>query len=145
MCDAVRAEIGAADVVVMAAAPADFAPETVAGSKIKKGETALSLTLATTVDILRATADARKPGSLVVGFALETSELLANARAKLIAKGLDLVVANDATEAGAGFGVDTNRVTLVGRDGAERPLPLMSKVDVAGAILDRVEQLRRES
>jgi phosphopantothenoylcysteine decarboxylase/phosphopantothenate--cysteine ligase len=145
MCEAVRSEIGAADVVVMAAAPADFSPAAPATSKIKKHDAALTLALSPTVDILRATADARKPGAVVVGFALETADVLANARGKLSSKILDLVVANDATEAGAGFGVDTNRVTLVARGGAAEPLPLLGKADVAAAILDRVEQLRRGS
>ena len=142
MCDAVRREIGAADVVVMAAAPADFTPAAPAAQKIKKGAAPPALALAPTVDILRATRDARKAGATVVGFALETTAVLASARAKLAAEELDLVVANGATEPGAGFGGDTNRVTLVGRDGAAEELPLLSKVDVAAAILDRVEALR---
>ena len=142
MCDAVRAEIGAADVVVMAAAPADFTAAAPAAEKIKKGAAPAALALAPTVDILLATRDARKPGATVVGFALETTAVVASARAKLAAKGLDLVVANDATEAGAGFGVDTNRVSLVHGDGTVTELALMAKAAVAAAILDRVEQLR---
>jgi phosphopantothenoylcysteine decarboxylase/phosphopantothenate--cysteine ligase len=142
MCDAVRAEIGDADVLVMAAAPADFRVGDPAAQKIKKGATAPTLALEPTVDILIATADARKPGAVAVGFALETTDLLASARRKLDAKRLDLVVANDATEAGAGFGVDTNRVTFVARDEPDEPLPLLAKGAVADAILDRVERLR---
>lgn len=142
MCEAVRSEIAEADVVVMAAAPADFSAAAPAAEKMKKSGAPLSLALAPTVDILRATAGARKAGSIVVGFALETTDVLANARAKLESKQLDLVVANDATEAGAGFGLDTNRVTLVARDRSDEHLALMSKADVASAILDRVESLR---
>jgi phosphopantothenoylcysteine decarboxylase/phosphopantothenate--cysteine ligase len=76
-----------------------------------------------------------------VGFALETDDVLANGAKKLKDKALDLIVVNDATEAGAGFGADTNRVTLIGRDGTPEPLPLLSKRDVADAILDRIERL----
>ena len=142
MCEAVRAEIGAADVLVMAAAPADFTAAAPAGQKIKKASAPATLALAPTVDILAATRDARKPGATVVGFALETGDPVESARGKLVAKGLDLVVANDATETGAGFGVDTNRVTLVLRDGTVETLPLMGKPEVAAAILDRVTRLR---
>ena len=78
---------------------------------------------------------------MVVGFALETDDVVANARRKLDAKALDLIVLNDANEAGAGFAVDTNRVTLIGRDGSDEALPLRPKADVADAILDRVERL----
>ena len=84
--------------------------------------------------------DARRAGCVVVGFALETQDLEAGARAKLAAKDLDLVVANR-LEDGAGFGADTNRVTLLGRDGAREALPLQSKDEVADAILDRVARL----
>jgi phosphopantothenoylcysteine decarboxylase/phosphopantothenate--cysteine ligase len=80
---------------------------------------------------------------VIVGFALETDDALASGRKKLQSKHLDLIVVNDATEPGAGFGVDTNRVTLLTRDGNDEHLPLMSKADVADAILDRVERLIR--
>ena len=78
---------------------------------------------------------------MVVGFALETDDVLASGRRKLEAKHLDMIVVNDATEAGAGFGVDTNRVTLLLREGDDERLPLMPKTEVADAILDRVERL----
>ena len=129
------------DALVMAAAPADFRAADVATRKIKKSDQSLGLTLAPTPDILRSTSDRRRPGSVVVGFALETNDAVRNGRAKLDAKQLDLIVVNDATEPGAGFEVDTNRVTLLGRDGAEEELRLMSKRDVADVILDRVERL----
>ena len=129
------------DALVMAAAPADFRAANVATRKIKKSDQTLALTLAPTPDILRSTSDRRRPGSVVVGFALETNDAVRNGRAKLDAKQLDLIVVNDATEPGAGFEVDTNRVTLLGRDGAEEELRLMSKRDVADVILDRVERL----
>jgi phosphopantothenoylcysteine decarboxylase/phosphopantothenate--cysteine ligase len=140
MADAVRAALATADVLVMAAAPADFRPEAVAGQKIKKGETAPTLALANTTDILRSTRGARRPGAVVVGFALETEQLDAHAREKLEKKGLDLIVANQTGEV-SGFGHDTNRVTLLGRDGSREALPLMAKTEVADVILDRVAGL----
>ena len=143
MADAVRAEVPRADVLVMAAAPADFRPAEVASAKIKKGKSAhaRSLELAETPDILKSTRDARREGMIAVGFALETHDVLKHAAEKLEAKGLDLIVANSAREAGAGFGFDTNRVTVIGRDGEPAALPLMPKYEVADAILDRIEAL----
>ena len=143
MAEAVRAALPEADVLVMAAAPADFRPAAAATSKIKKGTGPAQVDLVETPDILLTTRDHRKAGAVIVGFALETNDVLANGRKKLATTGLDLVVVNDATEAGAGFGGDTNRVTIVARSGEEETLPLMSKRDVADAILDRVEKLRR--
>jgi phosphopantothenoylcysteine decarboxylase/phosphopantothenate--cysteine ligase len=125
----------------MAAAPADFRPADAATSKIKKSSAPNAIALTPTDDILLATKRARKSGAVVVGFALETNDVLANGRGKLEAKDLDIVVANDATEAGAGFGVDTNRVTLLFRSGEEESLPLMQKTEVADAILDRIERV----
>ena len=142
MADAVRSEVGAADVLVMAAAPADFRPAAVAGAKIKKrGHLPEPIALTENVDILASTRAARKPGMITVGFALETDDLLVNATAKLAMKGLDLIVANSAREAGAGFGYDTNRVTILGKDGTQDALPLLPKSEVADLILDRIEGL----
>jgi len=128
-----------ADVLIMAAAPADFRPAKEAQQKIKKGKAAPKIEMEETEDILKSTISKRKKKSLIVGFALETTDGIRNAREKLKAKGLDLVVLNDATEPGAGFGVDTNRVTLIGRNGKEDKLDLMSKTDLAEILLDRVE------
>lgn len=141
MLAAVDAHIPGAAVLVMAAAPADFRPDVAAGQKIKKANAPAAIPLAPTEDILRASAGRRDRGTVVVGFALETEHVLANAREKLSAKALDLIVVNDATEEGAGFGVDTNRVTLLFAHGATHALPLMSKASVADAILDAVEGL----
>ena len=141
MHDAVAATLPDADVLIMAAAPADFRPAQVAAQKIKRGEGALSVALTPNADILAGTRALRREGAVIVGFALETTDLEANARRKLSAKELDLIVLNDATEPGAGFGVDTNRVTLLARDGSSEALPLMPKSDVADAILDRVARL----
>ena len=140
MSDAVRSALAGADALIMAAAPADFRADQAAAQKIKKGSTAPSMAFAFTPDILRSTRDARRPGCIVVGFALETEALEANARAKLASKDLDLIVANTAGE-GAGFGYDTNRVTLIARDGSAVELPLQSKIDVADAVLDHVTGL----
>ncbi|MEK7401243.1 MAG: bifunctional phosphopantothenoylcysteine decarboxylase/phosphopantothenate--cysteine ligase CoaBC [Gemmatimonadota bacterium] len=133
--------IKSADVLIMAAAPADFRPETVAKTKIKKGKKAPTISMTNTPDILRSTASKRKKGSVIVGFALETNDALTHGAAKLVDKSLDMIVVNDATEPGAGFGGDTNRVTLLHRGGKPEALPLLSKDDVADAILDRVEKL----
>jgi phosphopantothenoylcysteine decarboxylase/phosphopantothenate--cysteine ligase len=138
---AVSERIGDADVVIMAAAPADFRPTSVADQKMKKEGTAPVIQLEPTEDILKTTIDRRKKGAIVVGFALETEKLLDNAAKKLSSKSLDMIVANDATERGAGFGVATNRVTLLTRDGAKEDLPLMQKTEVAQAILDRIARL----
>ena len=143
MADAVGKALADADVLVMAAAPADFGAAEPAGEKIKKGNAPAALALASTPDILLATRPQRRRGTIVVGFALETNDPVANGRKKLEAKGLDLVVVNDATEPGAGFGVDTNRVTLVAVGGGEEVVPLMGKDEVADVILDRVEGLLR--
>jgi phosphopantothenoylcysteine decarboxylase/phosphopantothenate--cysteine ligase len=144
MADAVRAALPAADALVMAAAPADFGAAAPPTKKIKKKDKPDAIALAPTPDILRSTRDARRPNAVVVGFALETGDAVAGGREKLAAKDLDLVVVNDAQDPGAGFAVDTNRVTIVHRDGREEALGLMPKADVAEAILDRVEALLRE-
>ncbi len=141
MLGAVSRALAAADVLVMAAAPADFRPATVAGSKIKKDQAPTAIALTPAPDILRETASERRPGAIVVGFALETDDVVANGRKKLASKALDLIVINDAREAGAGFEGDTNRVTLLAADGTPDALPLLGKRDVADAILDRVEAL----
>lgn len=146
MAEAVWRECAEADVLLMAAAVADYRPAQMQPLKIKKGA-GLSLELVSTVDILEGLAARRaergKP-QVVVGFAAETGDLLEKARAKLQAKGLDLIVANDVTEPGAGFAVETNRVTLIDAQGRVEPLPLMSKAAVAEVVLDRVVRLLKE-
>ena len=141
MLDAVRSELSEADVLVMAAAPADFRASNIATSKVKKANAPSAIALENTPDILLETISARPPGMVAVGFALETDEVLQNGAAKLEAKSLDLIVTNDATEPGAGFSVDTNRVTMLARDGTRTDLPLLPKTDVADAILDRIVEL----
>ena len=128
-----------ADVLIMAAAPADYRPAHPGSAKRPRQHGAMSVEFEPTDDILAATRDRRKPGALVVGFALETGDAIAKGRAKLERKALDLIVVNDAMEQGAGFEADTNRVTILGREGAHWDLPLASKASVAESILDRVE------
>jgi phosphopantothenoylcysteine decarboxylase / phosphopantothenate---cysteine ligase len=140
MEEAVRAELPAADVLVMAAAPADFRPSSPSDGKRPRTDGALAIPMEPTGDVLGATRGLRKQGSLVVGFALETGDALSKGLAKLERKGLDLIVVNDALEPGAGFEKDTNRVALLSRDGTRRILPLQTKREVAEAILDTVEQ-----
>lgn len=142
MATAVERALPTAHALIMAAAPADFRPAEPASDKIKKESAPPAVPLAPTRDILRSTRDARGSDTVVVGFALETRDVIEHGRAKLAAKALDLIVVNDATEEGAGFAVDTNRVTLLDRDGNQEALPLLSKSEVADRILDRVEKLR---
>jgi phosphopantothenoylcysteine decarboxylase / phosphopantothenate---cysteine ligase len=140
MSEAVAEKLLAADVLIMAAAPADFRPASEAPQKIKKGRAVPKIVLEPTEDILKSTIARRKKKSVIVGFALETTDGLRNAKAKLKSKELDFVVLNDATEPGAGFGGDTNRVTVIARDGKAEELELMSKTDLADLLLDRVER-----
>jgi phosphopantothenoylcysteine decarboxylase/phosphopantothenate--cysteine ligase len=139
---AVADALPSADALVMSAAVADFRPAAPADRKIKKEDGEVpTIRLERTPDVLRATRDARPAGCVVVGFALETNDAVENGRRKLEGKGLDLLVVNDATEPGAGFEVDTNRVVLLqpGRD--DEALPLLAKSEVADRILDRVEAI----
>jgi phosphopantothenoylcysteine decarboxylase/phosphopantothenate--cysteine ligase len=134
-----------ADVVIMAAAVADYAPVNPASGKIAKSDQPLTVTLQRTADILAdlGQASARRATPLIlVGFAAETGDLVAKARDKRARKNVDLIVANDITAPGAGFDVETNTVTIIGAD-REESLPLQSKARVAEIILDRVEQLLR--
>lgn len=140
MHEAIARLLPTADALIMAAAPADFRPRQVANAKLKRTGRVQELVLEPTADILESTRGARRDGMVTVGFALETDNAVENARAKLEAKGLDLIVVNNAREAGAGFDVDTNRVTLLSHSGVEE-LPLLSKAEVAERILDRVEDL----
>ena len=140
LCAAVLARGDWADVVIQAAAPADFTPERVAGSKIKKTGEGMTLRLKNTTDIAAELGRRKHAGQLLVAFAAETDDVLGNAGAKLEKKNADLIVANDVSRSDAGFGVDTNIVTLITRSDRQS-LPLMSKRDVADGILDRVAAL----
>ncbi len=137
---AVTSRAGEMDIIIQAAAPADFTPAMIAPQKIKKqqdGPTALQLTLTETPDIAKAVGKAKRPGQKTVIFAAETENLLPNARRKLQSKRADLVVANDVSQEGAGFNVDTNIATLI-TESAERQLPMMSKRALADEILNAI-------
>jgi len=143
MAEAVLSRLDEASIVLMAAAVADFLPAQFRPQKIKKQKGPTGLRLKPTRDILGEIARRRRAGQLVVGFAAETDHVLENAAQKLKAKRLDLMVANDVTQEGAGFDVDTNVVTLLFPDGRAKPLEKMPKLDVANRILDEVVELRK--
>ena len=134
-----------ADLVIMAAAVADYTPHNPAPSKIKKQDGDLTIQLRRTTDILATLGQDKAPGQTLVGFAMETDDGLANARRKLTAKNLDWIVLNNLNEDGAGFGTGTNRVTLIRHDGHTEDLPLMPKQEVAEALLDRILPSKSDS
>lgn len=143
MANAVRSAIRDADALVMAAAVADFRPASPASSKIKKNASVSAIELEPAPDVLKSTREHRAKNLKVVGFALETDAHEENARKKLAEKGLDMIVLNDATEPGAGFEVSTNKVSIIHKDSttSAEQLPLLSKDEVADAILDRLAAL----
>jgi len=137
MKQAVDRAAAAVDALIMAAAVADYRPKKAAKSKIKKDAAGLTLELTRTADIL-----AGVSGNFIkVGFAAESEDMVANARRKLMEKGLDLIVANDITDPDSGFGADTNKVTIIDKEGKAEELPLLTKWEVADRILDRVAGL----
>ena len=143
MHEAVMARSADLDVVIMAAAVADYTPVEKAPQKVKKADGELTIALRRTKDILGDVGQLRSRAQgrpVLVGFAAETENVVEHARIKLQKKQVDLVVANDVSRADAGFDVDTNAVTLVSAQGAEE-VPLQSKSAVAARVLDRVEQL----
>jgi phosphopantothenoylcysteine decarboxylase/phosphopantothenate--cysteine ligase len=142
MEQAVLSRADQADLVVMAAAVADFRPVEVSDSKIKKAGGVPQVVLEPTADILAALGAQRRPGQTIVGFAAETDDLRANAADKLARKGIDLIVANDVSAPGVGFEHDTNAVVILGADGAAQEIPLTDKRAIARAILDAVSNTR---
>jgi phosphopantothenoylcysteine decarboxylase / phosphopantothenate---cysteine ligase len=143
MLEEVLAESAASDALIMASAVADFRPKQIARDKIKKEGGIPQIELEATEDILKAVAEQRrekKRPRVVVGFAAESRDLLGNAQRKLESKGLDFIAANDISAGDAGFAVETNRVTLLFADGQQKPLPLMSKIEVAKVILGWVSK-----
>ena len=144
MREAVMSALDEATILIKAAAVADYRPRQRAAAKIKKGkENTLSLELEKNPDILAELGE-RKGERVLVGFAAETGDLIANARKKLTAKNLDLIVANDVTQDGAGFDADTNIVRFLYPDGRIEELPKLAKEDVAGRLLDRLAAMRRQ-
>ncbi|CAN5404021.1 bifunctional phosphopantothenoylcysteine decarboxylase/phosphopantothenate--cysteine ligase CoaBC [soil metagenome] len=143
MFEAVKKEAPNSSIFIASAAVADYAPANAASGKIKKdGRDFMILELKKTQDILSEVSRNRHKGMLIVGFAAETNDVIGYARSKMKKKNLDMVVANDVTKAGAGFNTDTNIATILTRKGAEVELPLMSKREMAGRILDEIVKLR---
>ena len=126
--------------MIKAAAVSDYRPKEVSQNKMKKGDTSLSLDLERTADILEEIGK-KKGKRILVGFAAETEDLIANAQKKLGEKNLDLIVANDVAKPGAGFGHDTNQIKILYPSGEIKDLPLMSKEEVSDVILDEVVKL----
>ncbi|MDH4169119.1 MAG: bifunctional phosphopantothenoylcysteine decarboxylase/phosphopantothenate--cysteine ligase CoaBC [Acidimicrobiia bacterium] len=142
MHEAVHAHVGDADIVVMAAAVADFRPAREAGQKLKKHDGPPRLELEATTDILAELGASKPPGQVLVGFAAETADLRANATAKLAKKGADLIIGNDVSAPEVGFGHDTNAVIVVGADGFDKEIPLSDKREIARAVLDSALDVR---
>ena len=143
MFDAVTSRAPEQDIIIKAAAVADYRPASVAEDKIKKSgnDSDLSLPLARTSDILAWLGEHRVPGQFLCGFSMETKDMVENSKKKLEKKQIDLIAANNLKQAGAGFGVDTNVLTLISSDGA-RELPLLSKEEAAHALLDEIMSRR---
>lgn len=143
MLEAMQKEFSSCSAVVMAAAVADYHVAQVAEQKLKRGKGPLEIRLDPNPDILKALATA-KDGKLLIGFAAETNDLIANAQKKLREKNLDMIVANDVTQQGSGFDGDTNIATIVDRSGATHSLPMMTKDDLADKILDQLLLLKSQ-
>ena len=141
MLEAVQETLPETDILIKAAAVADYRPVTVADQKIKKKDSDMSIPLERTDDILGWVEKNRHPGLFVCGFSMETENMVENSRAKLEKKHLDMIAANNLKTEGAGFGVATNVVTLITKDGI-RELPLMGKDEVAGCLLDEITARR---
>lgn len=138
MYEAVMAEREDADIIVMTAAVADYRPAVVSDQKVKKKDGDLSIPLTRTQDILGTVGPAKRDGQFVCGFSMETQNMLENSRAKIVKKNLDMIVANNLKVVGAGFGTDTNVITIITPD-SEKEFPLMSKHEAADRILDEIK------
>lgn len=141
MLQAIQELLPTTDILIKAAAVADYRPAHVANDKMKKTDMDLSIPVERTSDILGWVAENRHPGLFVCGFSMETRDMLANSRGKLERKKLDMIVANNLKVAGAGFGGNTNVVTIITKDG-EQALPLMGKDEVAAHLLDEIQRRR---
>ena len=143
MFEAVTSRAPECDLVIKAAAVADYTPATVNEDKTKKKDGDMSIPLVRTQDILKYLGEHKQPGQQLCGFSMETRDMLENSRVKLEKKNADMIVANNLKVSGAGFGTDTNIVTLITRDNVEE-LPIMSKAEVAHAILDKLKAMREK-
>ncbi|MCH5264198.1 MAG: phosphopantothenoylcysteine decarboxylase, partial [Lachnospiraceae bacterium] len=143
MFEAVTSRAASQDIIIKAAAVADYRPKTVADNKIKKKdeEADLSMPLERTDDILAWLGSHKKPGQILCGFSMETEHMLENSRKKLVKKNLDIIAANNLKEEGAGFGTTTNVLTLITRDNI-LPLPMMTKTEAAHRLLDEILRLQ---
>lgn len=139
MREAVLADFTDADIVIKAAAVADYRPKNVAENKIKKTDGDLVIELERNPDILKELGELKRPDQILIGFAAETQNLLQYAQSKLEKKNLDFIVANDVSRQGAGFQGDTNIIKIISRDGSIEDLPLMTKRDLSSVIMDRAE------
>ena len=131
----------ACDIIIKCAAVADYRPAVIQSEKIKKSEGEASLMLERTNDILKYLGEHKKDGQLICGFSMETENVIENSRAKLTKKNADMIAANSIKDEGAGFGHETNRITLITRE-SEKSLPLMSKTKAADIILDELMNMR---
>ena len=144
MYEAVTAESDSADIIIKAAAVADYRPSTVAEDKIKKKDADMSIPLERTIDIINYLGHNRKPGQFICGFSMETKDMLENSRAKLAKKNIDMIVANNLKMKGAGFKTDTNQVVIITKD-EEIPMELMSKFEVGQKLLDNILRIRNKT
>lgn len=142
MYEAVSSEFEDTDIVIKAAAVADYRPATVSDDKIKKKDGDMSIPLERTIDIIASLGKIKRDDQFICGFSMETKDMLENSKAKLVKKNLDMIVANNLKVEGAGFGVDTNKVTIIKPDEI-RELPLMTKEEVAFALLDEILKARK--
>ena len=137
MFNEVKSHMEESDIIIKAAAVADYTPVTVEDNKIKKSEEDLSISLKRTEDILKYIGENKKENQFVCGFSMETQNLEENSRAKLVKKNVDMIAANNLKDEGAGFGVDTNVITLITKNETKK-LPLMSKENAADEILNEI-------
>lgn len=140
MFNAVKQLMNDMDIIIKAAAVADYTPVTTSDSKIKKSDGNMNIPLRRTVDILKYIGENRRDGQIVCGFSMETDNVIENSRKKLLSKNCDMICANSLRKSGAGFGTDTNIITIITRNGEEE-LELMSKFDAANVILDKLKCL----
>jgi phosphopantothenoylcysteine decarboxylase/phosphopantothenate--cysteine ligase len=141
MFEAVTSRADEQDIIIKAAAVADYTPAQTADSKLKKSDDDMKIDLVRTKDILKTLGEDKREGQLICGFSMETDNVIENSRAKLEKKNCDMICANSLRTQGAGFGTDTNVITMITADGCEE-LELMSKDEAAHKILDKLKQMQ---
>ena len=140
MFNAVKERLDSSDIIIKAAAVADYTPVTTATSKIKKSDDDMSIPLKRTTDILKYIGENRREGQVICGFSMETDNVIENSRAKLTKKNCDMICANSLKKAGSGFGTDTNIITMITPDDTHE-MELMSKFDAANIILTKLNEI----